>query len=274
MTTQYVVPSAEGEVETSKTTSLSAVSEPEMLKAFHRDGFAVVPGLFDAETIEQISGWTDELQSWPEVPGRWMMYFEPSLLHAGERVLQRIENFCPFHPGFAALCGGDKLRGAVSRLFGEPAVLFKDKINFKLPGGDGFKPHQDQQAGWSTYADLFITAMVSIDTTTVENGCLELAAGHHTRGLIGDEWTPLTSDEMRRLGARPVPTRPGDTVFFDSYTPHASEANLTRERRRVLYITYNRRSAGDHRARYFADKRKSFPPDIERDPTRTYTFRV
>jgi hypothetical protein len=243
----------------SKTTTSSPVSEVEMFKAFHRDGFAVVPGLFDAETIEQISGWTDDLQSWPEVPGRWMMYFEPSLLHAGERVLQR---------------NGDKLRGAVSRLFGEPAVLFKDKINFKLPGGDGFKPHQDQQAGWSTYADLFITALVSIDTTTVENGCLELAAGHHTRGLIGDEWTPLTSDEMRRLGARPVPTRPGDMVFFDSYTPHASEANLTRERRRVLYITYNRRSAGDHRARYFADKRTSFPPDIERDPTRTYTFRV
>jgi hypothetical protein len=42
----------------------------------------------------------------------------------------------------------------------------------------------------------------------------------------------------------------------------------------VLYITYNRLSAGDHRVQYYADKRKSFPPDIERDPNRTYTFRV
>jgi hypothetical protein len=25
---------------------------------------------------------------------------------------------------------------------------------------------------------------------------------------------------------------------------------------------------------YYADKRKSVPPDIERDPNRTYTFRV
>jgi hypothetical protein len=84
----------------------------------------------------------------------------------------------------------------------------------------------------------------------------------------------LEIERMRRLDARPVPTRAGDTVFFDSYTPHASGPNLTAERRRVLYITYNRRSAGDHRARYYADKRKSFPPDIERDPARTYTFRV
>ena len=190
--------------------------------AFLRDGFVVVPGLFDEEEIARISAWTDELEGLPEVPGRSMKYFEPSLLRPGERVLQRIENFCPFHAGFAALCDGDKLRGSVSRLFGEPAVLFKDKINFKLPGGDGFKPHQDQQAGWSAYADLFITAMVSIDATTAENGCLELCAGHHTRGLIGEEWKPLTDEDMRRLGGRPVPTRPGDAVFFDSYTPHAS----------------------------------------------------
>jgi 2-aminoethylphosphonate dioxygenase len=249
-------------------------SEPALLEAFRRDGFVVVPGLFDAEETRRISAWTDEVQDEPEVPGRSMKYFEPSLLHPGARVLQRVENFCPFHAGFATLCDGDKLCGFASRLFGEPAVLFKDKINFKLPGSDGFKPHQDQQAGWSVYADLFITAMVSIDATTVENGCLELAAGHHTRGLVGDEWTPLTVEDMRRMGARAVPTRAGDVVFFDSYTPHASAPNLTTERRRVLYITYNRRSAGDHRVQYYADKRKSFPPDIERDPTRTYTFRV
>jgi hypothetical protein len=245
-----------------------------LIENFQRDGFVVVPGLFDEEEMGRISAWTDELQGLPEEPGRCMMYFEPSLLRPGERVLQRIENFRPFHAGFAALCDGDKLCGTVARLFGEPAVLFKDKINFKLPGGDGFKPHQDQQAGWSAYADLFITAMISLDPTTADNGCLELCAGQHTRGLLGGEWTPLTDDDMRRLGARPVPTRSGDAVFFDSYTPHASGPNLTAERRRVLYITYNRRSAGDHRVRYYADKRKSFPPDIERDPTRTYTFRV
>jgi hypothetical protein len=244
------------------------------IAAFNRDGFTIVPGLFDTEEIRQISAWVDELQSQPETPGRQMMYFEPSALHPVQRLLQRIENFCPYHAGFAALCDGPKLLAPVSELFGDPAVLFKDKINFKLPGGGGFKPHQDQQAGWSAYADLFITAMVSIDATTEENGCLELCAGHHTRGLLGDEWTPLTDGDIRRLGGRPVPTRAGDAVFFDSYTPHASGPNLSAERRRVLYITYNRRSAGDHRLRYYADKRKSFPPDIEREPGRTYTFRV
>src|SRR6184192_2332864 len=218
----------------SKTSSRRSKTEPapapdpaSRIEAFRRDGFVVVPGLFDAAEMRQISVWTDELQNLPEVPGRCMKYFEPSLLRPSERVLQRIENFCPFHAGFATLCEGDKLRGSVSRLFGEPAVLFKDKINFKLPGGDGFKPHQDQQAGWSTYADLFVTAMVSIDDTTLENGCLELAAGQHRRGLIGSEWTPLTDADMRAMDARPFSTRAGDVIFFDSYTPHGSKPNLT-----------------------------------------------
>lgn len=46
-----------------------------------------------------------------------------------------------FHRGFAALITRRRMQQAVSELFGETALLFKDKINFKLPGGDGFKEH-------------------------------------------------------------------------------------------------------------------------------------
>ncbi len=250
------------------------MNETTMREVFRRDGFVVVPGLFDAVETRRISDWTDELQAEPEVPGGLMMYFEPSLLEPGKRVLQRIENFCPFHHGFAALCEGDKLCGTTSALLDEPAVLFKDKINFKLPGGDGFKPHQDQQAGWSTYADFFVTALVSIDEATLENGCLELVAGYHDKGLIGEEWKPISDEQNAAMHPVPYPTKPGDVVFFDSYAPHGSGPNMTGRKRRVLYVTYNRRSDGDHRMQYYADKRASYPPDIERDPNREYRFRV
>jgi ectoine hydroxylase-related dioxygenase (phytanoyl-CoA dioxygenase family) len=166
------------------------------------------------------------------------------------------------------------MQDCVSDLFGEAALLFKDKINFKMPGGSGFTPHQDAQAGWDDYAHYYVTALVSIDEATIENGCLELAAGWHDKGLIGELWKPLSDDDMRGMTFEPLPTRPGDVVFFDSYAPHRSGPNLTAAPRRVLYVTYNRASAGDHRARYYADKRKSFPPDCEREPGRTYVFKV
>ncbi len=247
---------------------------PAELAAYARDGFLVVPGLFDAGEVAALRAWADEVQAWPELPGRWMVYGEPSLTEPARRLINRIENFYPYHPGFTGLFDGEKLAGRVGELFGEPAVLFKDKINFKLPGGDGFKPHQDQQAGWSAYARLFVTALVAIDAATAENGCLELAAGHHTRGLIGREWAPLTEEEMRGMAFVPHPARPGDVAFFDSYVPHRSGPNLTAEPRRVLYVTYNRASEGDHRLRYYADKRKSYPPDCEREPGKQYVYKV
>ena len=130
---------------------------------FKRDGFLVVRGLFDAAEMQDIAAWTDEVEAWPETAGRHMMYFETSLKSGTDRILNRLENFYPFHEGFRALFDGEKLRSATSDLLGEEAVLYKDKINFKLPGGDGFELHQDQQAGWGTYTDFFITALVSID---------------------------------------------------------------------------------------------------------------
>ena len=67
---------------------------------------------------------------------------------------------------------------------------------------------------------------------------------------------------------------PGDAVFFDSFVPHRSGPNLSDEPRRVLYVTYNRLADGDHRAPYYADKRRSYPPDVEREPGKQYVYRV
>jgi hypothetical protein len=237
-------------------------------------GWSVVSAFFSAEETAQLVRFTDEVCELPEIAGKQMIYREPSLLDPNARVVQRIENFCPHHIGFDKLIRGSRLQAAVEKLLGAPAVLFKDKINFKMSGGAGFEPHQDQQAGWSSYAPLFVTALVSIDATTIENGCLEISRSARQCGLIGREWEPLTTQEMAGLDLLPVPTRPGDVVFFDSYVPHGSRPNLTREPRRVLYVTYNRASEGDHRVAYYADKRASFPPDIERLPGVEYRFRV
>jgi hypothetical protein len=244
------------------------------LAAYRRDGFLVCRGLFGRDEIAELRRATDEVQGWPEQPGVWMVYGEQSLREPGRRLINRIENFYPYHPAFRALFDGDRLLGRAGDLLGEPAVLFKDKINLKLPGGGGFAPHQDQQAGWSVYAPLFVTALVAVDGATEANGCLELAAGHHTRGLLGREWAPLSEEELRGVDFVPCPTAPGDAVFFDSFVPHRSGPNLSDEPRRVLYVTYNRLADGDHRVRYYADKRRSYPPDVEREPGKQYVYRV
>jgi 2-aminoethylphosphonate dioxygenase len=246
----------------------------DQLAEYHRTGWLLARGFVTALELESISRWMGELLALPEEPGKHMVYYEPNLAGGGKRVVQRIENFCPFHAAFDAFVRGGKLRGAVDQLIGQPGCLFKEKINFKMPGGAGFEPHQDQQAGWSRYARKFLTALVTIDRATVENGCLEIPDIGRFTGLIGEEWRPLSAAEMGGFSLVPVPTEPGDVLFFDSYLPHASKPNLTDRPRRILYLTYNAAQDGDQRACYFADKRSSFPPDVERLPGVEYKFRV
>jgi hypothetical protein len=240
---------------------------------FRRDGFVLARGFFAQQDMQHIERWCDALVARAEKPGAHWVYYEDDRRRAGGRVLSRIENFCPFHAEFASLLQTPWVMDSVQCLFGEPAVLFKDKINFKVPGSDGFEPHQDVQAGWDRYADLHITMLVSVDAATAHNGCLEIAPGWHNRGLLGEQWKPL-GDRVPAREYVACPTQPGDVVFFDSFAPHRSAANLTDEPRRVLYLTYNALSAGDQRERYYQDKHASFPPDIERIEGHQYSYRV
>lgn len=238
---------------------------------FENQGYLVARAAFGAADMAMIDAWTKELLAMPEEPGRHWVYHEKSLKDPSRQLVSRIENITPFHAGFAELA--TVLKAPVAQLLGEDAALFKEKVNFKMPGGDGFKAHQDSQAGWDTYTDFFISVLVCIDEATPENGCLEIAGGHHKRGLF-KSWEPLTDGDMAGMEFVSCPTKPGDLVFFDCYAPHRSAPNMSDRIRRLYYSTYNRLSDGDFLERYYADKHKNYPPDIEREAGKTYVFRV
>ena len=81
-------------------------------------------------------------------------------------------------------------------------------------------------------------------------------------------------ETLSRRRSVTYPMKPGDVAFFDCFVPHQSGPNLTDQPRRNLYLTFNRKRDGDHREEYFADKRRNFPPDFEREPVKTYEFKV
>jgi 2-aminoethylphosphonate dioxygenase len=203
-----------------------------------------------------------------------MLYFEDAQGEPGRRILSRIEKFADAGQPFERMLRGHRLHQAVESLLGEAVLLFKEKVNLKLPGGGGFEPHQDIQAGWDDYAPYFLSAAIAIDDSNPGNGCLEVAPGQHRRGWIGERWKPLTPQETAAMRFEPVPLAPGDVVVFDCFLPHRSAPNASDRARRNLYLTYNRARDGDHRERYFANKRRSFPPDNEREAGKTYVYRV
>lgn len=121
---------------------------------------------------------------------------------------------------------------------------------------------------------LHISALIGVDEANVENGCLEVVYGAHNRGMLCEPWKELAKSFTDVNNWEYVKTRTGDVVFFDSYVPHRSGINTTIKPRRVLYATYAKKSEGDFRDRYYADKRVSFPPDIERLQGKDYAYKI
>jgi ectoine hydroxylase-related dioxygenase (phytanoyl-CoA dioxygenase family) len=148
-----------------------------------------------------------------------------------------------------------------SELLGQPAVLFKEKINYKHPGGAGFAAHQDQVA----YPQITrsVTCLLAVDAAGADNGCLEFAAGGHEVLLTPDSEGCIPRHVAAALSWTATPVEAGSLVWFHGLAPHRSGPNRTSRSRRAVYVTYNARSEGDARAAYYADKRrvlKAAPP--------------
>ena len=99
--------------------------------------------------------------------------------------LSRTEAFVDHHRGLDAFLrgGGSPLARLVARLAGERVSLYKDKLNYKFPGGGGYVPHQDGYDGLGVpqYVSpaqrgfIAYVAMIAVDDTTLSNGCAQVA---------------------------------------------------------------------------------------------------
>jgi ectoine hydroxylase-related dioxygenase (phytanoyl-CoA dioxygenase family) len=203
-----------------------------------------------------------------------MRYYERGAGDPGAKQLARIENFVPFHAGLAALLCGPKVLDALADCCGEPVVLFKDKINVKLPGGAGFAPHQDAPAYVDFGVEHHVTLMAPVDAFTRDNGCLEMSRRHGRRETLPQNPDGTLRDGvMERWPIEPILAAPGDAIVFDAWVPHRSGPNRSDGPRRSYYLTFNPASAGDHRTEYYARKRALFPPEAERVPGVDYAAR-
>lgn len=255
----------------------------QQVEDFKRDGFVYVPAeqLWTAEEVAAIVSGVGDMGDWPDKPGEYMKYYEPNRNkdkagheNEADKILQRVENFLQYNAKLNSLINSDRMIKMLGQLFGEEAILYKEKINYKLPGGDGFKPHQDVAAGWWMYGQtLHISTLISVDSSNSDNGALSLVRGEHKKGIFV-EYKEIPKDLCDQWKWEMFATKPGDVVFFDSFVPHASGPNDSNTTRRVIYTTYAKASEGDWREKYYADKRKSFPPDCERLPGQDYQYKI
>jgi hypothetical protein len=215
-------------------------------------------GLLDAAEIEALRGWADEIEAWPSGSHVWGHYAEHTQL--GPRIC-RTENVSVCHAGIASIVDG-ALHACAATALDEPAVAFKDKLNYKQPGGAGYSTHQDQLA--YPGVDRVVSVLVAIDDCRVESGCLWLADGV-TQLLPVDDRGVVRANVAADLDWFPAELNAGDAVLIDGLAPHYSEANDTDGARRVLIASYAPSRERYDRARYYGERADRMRRDTERD---------
>jgi hypothetical protein len=215
-------------------------------------------GALHGDDLAALRSWTTDVQAWPPGSHRFGHYAERT--STGE-VVCRTENVSACHDGVAQMVRGP-LAALVRSALGEDVVDFKDKINYKQPGGAGFRAHQDLLAYPGVGRVLSI--LVAVDECSTAAGCVWLATGVD-RLLPTDGRGVVAGDAAAALSWAPVELAPGDAVLLDGLAPHYSEANRSAAQRRVLVASYAPVSEGYDRAVYYAARQQSMGDAHARD---------
>ena len=245
---------------------------------FNKLGFIVLRQYYSTNEILKILDEVNLIESLIPKKGGMMKYYDTPFGKDSSNqsmILIRIEQFIETSPYLESIANSPSVHSLLNQLFGEPALLLKEKINFKPPGAPPDLLHQDSQAGWDDYGNKFVSVLIAVEDSNRSNACVEFDhSGNYKNGLAGSLWQPLKAKDIPNAQMKPIETKAGDIILFNSYVPHGSEANTSNKRRCNIYLTYNKASDGNHRLKYFSEKRKNYPPNDERDPNQEYSFKV
>ena len=222
-----------------------------------RSGVVAI-GALDAAEWAGLETAATEIARWPAGSHVWGHYAEQT---ATGPAICRTENVSACRPDVGALVDGP-LRATASARLHTDATAFKDKINYKQPGGAGFLPHQDRTA--YPGAPELVSLLVAIDACTEQSGCLWIAPDvDHAlptddRGVVVRHVTDAIDWDMVELA-------PGDALLIDGYAPHWSGANRTGTARRVLVASYAPTSSGYARTEYYEARAAAMAASTERN---------
>jgi ectoine hydroxylase len=234
-------------------------AEREQMK---EDGFVVRERVFDANEVARITASCEALvdkivrdRQGKRVKAS-VYVFEPDLIQetyikweGDTDIVHGIEPFAHLSPELEAWAYDPRFTEPMQDFVGHPDPrLFTEKLNLKRPHVGGLNPlHQDYPYWVNNAQDPaeVATAMLFLDDSNLENGCLRVVPGSHKLGVWkkrtdGDRFAHNEIDEeaYKDVTAVPLEVPAGSVVWFGSLLAHRSSTNHSDKQRRALLYSY------------------------------------
>lgn len=212
----------------------------ELVEAFRRDGFVVVPDLLEPDELADFeravtAGVRARSDGAPplEERSRYQQSFVQCM------------NLWEDHPGVRPLTFHPRLAQVAAELLGVDAVrLWHDQALYKEAGGRETDPHQDHPY-WPIKETASVTAWVPFRGSTLESGAVGYVPGSHLVGMrkfvnifFGEPVDILAEPEIAGVEPVFVEVPVGAVAYHHGLTVHLAKSNATGRDRAVHTIIY------------------------------------
>lgn len=223
---------------------------PEQVESFNENGFLRIPQVYSPDEIATMSDELDRLiQDWATTNMGWtgpwrQVYMTPDVEHRA--MLTHLHDLHFYAQSWCHAVAHPNMAAAMAGLLGENVELHHTTLHVKPPEtGMPFPLHQDspfyQHEGFG-----YVDAIIHLDDTNDENGCLRFVPGSHKQGHLehvtqinGEPCSPhLPTDTWRLDDTVACPAKAGDVIAFSIYTVHGSFINRTNRLRRLVRVGY------------------------------------
>jgi ectoine hydroxylase-related dioxygenase (phytanoyl-CoA dioxygenase family) len=236
----------------------------DQIAAFQRDGYVLVPALFDQEEA-------DILRKTAKADAAFRQHTYDVKDGAGGATKLALWNKVGEDVyGTVARC--PRIVDAMEQLLGDEVYHYHSKMSIKEPfTGGAWNWHQDY-GYWYMNGCLFpdmASAFIAVDPNTRENGCLQVLKGSHKMGRVehgkfGDQTgadPERVENAVKRLELVYVEMSSGGVLFFHSNTLHRSDRNKSPLPRWSLICCYNTRHNNPYKASHhpFYEKLEKVP---------------
>jgi len=169
---------------------------------YNAHGYVVIKNFFKKNHINSIK---KKIVSNIKKKKNNFFYYEK--INRNKKKLRRIEKITEYSKEAKKTIYSKEILNFINFLNNKKNIIFKDKLNFKYPGGEGYLPHIDghfywkdknnkMQNGWNLYANSFTNFVIPLEKSNVENGCLYVSNKKNTK-ILGNNWKKITDNLIK-----------------------------------------------------------------------------